>query len=205
MSGALSDGGALTPTGRVPVEHRFFGLDRRTLLPGLVVIGLFVFWTVLIPGVNSLLDYDQTTEAGDVFALGPGLSMDAQAGWGVQEGLRTTDTTRSQSPGGAVTLTSGEVVFAVTPGPYSGDLDGLPAAIDKVTPARQGEEAFHIAGDKQTFHTTDGQRGLAQPYTTVDGEGVVARARLRRHRPSDHRVRFRGGAHRQGRRDPEDD
>jgi hypothetical protein len=52
-------------TGRVPVEHRFFGLDRRSLLPGLVVIGLFVLWTVVIPAVNHLVPYSQQTKAGD--------------------------------------------------------------------------------------------------------------------------------------------
>ena len=76
-------GESLTVTGRVPVEHRFFGLDRRSLLPGLVVIGLFVLWTVVIPAVNDALSYSQQTEAGDVFALERGLTMDAQPGRGL--------------------------------------------------------------------------------------------------------------------------
>lgn len=164
----------LTVTGRVPVEHRFFGLDRRTLLPGLVVIGLFVLWTVVLPGVNSLLNYGETTSAGDVFALGPGLTMDAQEGWGVEKGLLTDDDTRSQSSGEEVILTSGGVSFQVSPGKYDGDLRTLLAQIDKVTAALQGDEAFHAAGPVKTFHTNQGHRGLAQGYTTVDGEGVVA-------------------------------
>lgn len=164
----------LTPTGRVPVEHRFFGLDRRSLLPGLVVIGLFVFWTLVIPGVNSLLNYDQTTKAGDVFALGPGLTMDAQEGWGVEQGLLTRDTTRSRSPGEGVVLVDGSVSFQVSPGPYRGDLRTLLSQIDKVTSATQRDEAFHVAGDVQAFQTAAGQVGLAQPYTTIDGKGVVA-------------------------------
>ena len=54
--GRGSDGGeSLTLTGRVPVEHRFLGLDRRSLLPGLVVIGLFVLWTVVIPALISVI------------------------------------------------------------------------------------------------------------------------------------------------------
>ena len=53
----------------MPVEHRIFGLDRRSLLPGLVMIGLSVQWTVVIPAVNDALRYGQQTKAGDVFAL----------------------------------------------------------------------------------------------------------------------------------------
>jgi len=74
MSGSSGDVGALTATGRVPAEHRVFGLDRRSLLPGLVVIGLFAFWTILIPAVNGLLDYDDTTRPGDVFAIAQGIT-----------------------------------------------------------------------------------------------------------------------------------
>jgi len=50
----------------VPVEHRFLGLDRLSLLPGLVVLALFVLWTVVVPSVNDLLRYGQQAEAGDV-------------------------------------------------------------------------------------------------------------------------------------------
>lgn len=168
----------LTATGRVPVEHRFFGLDRRSLLPGLVVIGLFVLWTVVVPAVNGLLSYDQTTKAGDVFLLGRGLTMDAQAGWGVESGLLTSQRTRGQSRGEDVALVDGGVSFAVSPGAYRGDLRTLLSQIDKVTSATQGDEAFHVAGDVTAFRTDDGARGLAQPYTTIDGEGVVAALRF---------------------------
>lgn len=78
-----------------------FGLDRRSLLPGLVVIALFVLWAILIPGVNGVLGYDDETVAGDVFALTDGIAMDAEPGWEVEQGLRTTDRTRCQSSGRA--------------------------------------------------------------------------------------------------------
>jgi hypothetical protein len=86
----------LTLTGRVPVEHRFFGLDRRSLLPGLVVIGLCVLWTVVVPSVNALLHYGQQTRAGDVFAVAQGLTMDAQAGMG--RGLWAADDGPADEP-----------------------------------------------------------------------------------------------------------
>jgi hypothetical protein len=163
----------LTATGRVPVEHRFFGLDRRSLLPGLVVIALFVLWTVIVPSLNDLLRYSQQTKAGDVFALNQGLTMDAQPGWGVDSGLLTTDTPRSGAAGEPVELSKGGVSFAVTSGPFRGGARALLGQIGKVDHALSGDEAFHVSGDVATFHTNEGHLGVAQAYTTVAGAGVV--------------------------------
>lgn len=167
-----SDG--LTLTGRVPVEHRFFGLDRRTLLPGLVVIALFVLWTVVVPGVDSRLSYSQQTQAGDVFALARGLTIDAQPGWGVDSGLLRTDETASGSPGQQLVLTNGGVAFTVTPGRFRGSARELLGRIEKVYSAFSGGDAFHVAGEVQPFRTDAGHPGVAQAYTTVGGAGVVS-------------------------------
>ena len=170
---ATAGAGQLTPTGRVPVEHRVFGLDRRTLLPGLVVIGLFVLWTVVVPAIDDALSYDQQTRAGDVFRLRAGLTMDAQPGWGVQSGLRTTDEPRGV-PDAPVGLTKGGVSFTVTPGTFRGDARELLGRVEKLDDAIGGEKAFHVAGDVGTFHTNQGRRGFAQAYTTVTGAGVIS-------------------------------
>jgi hypothetical protein len=167
--------GDLTPTGRVPAEHRFLGLDRRTFLPGLIVIGLYLFWTVLIPAVNEALEYEQTTAAGDVFLISEGLTMEAQEGWGVESGLLSTEKTSSNSKGEPVLLVNGGVSFSVATGPYSGEgLRPLLNGIKKVRTAAVGDEAFHVVGKVQGFTTSEGQRGLGQAYSTVEGMGVVA-------------------------------
>jgi hypothetical protein len=169
----LNHSEGLTPTGRVPVEHRFFGLDRRSLLPGLVVIALFVLWTVIVPSLNDLLHYSQQTKAGDVFVLKQGLTMDAQPGWGVDSGLLTTDRSTTAAAGETVALSKGGVAFAVTSGPFRGDARKLLGQITKVDHALAGNEAFHVSSDVATFHTNEGHHGVAQAYTTVAGAGVV--------------------------------
>ena len=172
-TGVSDNAEGLTPTGRVPVEHRFFGLDRRSLLPGLVVIALFVLWTVIVPSVNDALRYSQQTKAGDVFVLARGLTMDAQPGWGVDSGLLTTDKSVTQAAGETVALSKGGVSFVATSGPFRGDARELLRQIDKVDHALRRDEAFHISSDVATFHTNEGHRGVAQGYTTVAGAGVV--------------------------------
>ncbi|HTU16039.1 MAG TPA: hypothetical protein VMF31_12665 [Solirubrobacterales bacterium] len=168
-----SVGVSLTPTGRVPVEHRFLGLDKRTFLPALIVVGIFVFWAVLVPAVNKQLEYGQTTRAGDVFQLAPGLTMDAQQGWGVESGLLVTDTTRSNAPGGTVSLDNGGVTLEVMPGQFSGTPEELLPHIEKVTvPATEGK-SVHFEGDVESFKSSQGDSGVAQGFTTLAGEGLV--------------------------------
>lgn len=172
---ALRAGGddGLTPTGRVPVEHRVFGLDRCTLLPGLAVVGVFLLWTVVLPLVNSALSYSQETESGDVFELGPGLTMDAQPGWDVDSGLLTSQKTRTQARDRPVVLASGGASFVVEPGPFQGTARQLLRQIEKVDSAMSGNKTYHVSSRVATSHTNDGHRGVAQAYTTVDGTGVV--------------------------------
>ncbi len=151
-----------------------FGLDRRSLLPGLAVIALFVLWTIVLPGVNGALGYDDETEAGDVFALAAGITMDAEPGWEVASGLRTTDRTRSQAPGEDVALTGGGVLLTVTTGPYRGSTRRLLSQIERLSPTGFHADPIHVAGAVKAFRTDQGERGLAQGYTTVGGEGVAA-------------------------------
>jgi hypothetical protein len=173
--GRAADGSeALTLNGRVPVEHRFFGLDRRSFPYGLVVLALLVLWTLVLPAVNGALDYSQQTRAGDVFVLADGVTMDAQAGWGVNSGLLTTDRTASGILGTEVVLVKNGVSFSVTPGPFNGDARDLLGRIEKVDSAESGDSAYHVSGEVQTFHTDDGHPGVAQAYTTVEGAGIVA-------------------------------
>jgi hypothetical protein len=70
-------------------------------------------------------------------------------------------------------LSKGGVSFVVTTGPFRGDARALLGQIKKVDHALAGDEAFHVSGDVAAFHTNEGQRGVAQAYTTVAGAGVV--------------------------------
>ena len=157
----------------MPVERRFFGLDRRSLLPGLVVIALFVLWTVVVPSVNNLLNYSQQTKAGDVFVLGKGLRWTRR-----RAGAWTPDcwrpTRRTAGAGGPVVLTNGGVSFVVTPGPFRGNADELLDQIKKVDTRWRATRRSTSPEDTQRFHTNDGHRGVAQAYTTVEGARVVA-------------------------------
>ena len=80
---------------RVPVEHRFLGLDRRTFPFALVALAVWALWTVVVPWVDRQVSWDDPIRAGDVLRVTDNVTMTPIAGWGLESGLRTTDRTSS--------------------------------------------------------------------------------------------------------------
>lgn len=137
------------------------------------MIALFVLWAIVVPGLNGALDYDDETEAGEVFVLAEGVTMDVQPGWDVIRGSRTTDRTRG-GPGQNATLSHGGVEFRVLTGPYQGDVRTLLSQIEKLALTGEGDDPVTVSGDMRPFRTEDGERGLIEGYTTPRGDGVLA-------------------------------
>ena len=50
---------------RVPVEHRFLGLDRRTFPFALVAVAVWFVWTVLAPWVDERVAWNDPIRAGE--------------------------------------------------------------------------------------------------------------------------------------------
>jgi hypothetical protein len=51
----------------VPVEHRFAGLDRRTIAPALGVLAFLLFLTFGLPFVNAAISAEDPVEAAGRF------------------------------------------------------------------------------------------------------------------------------------------
>ena len=49
---------------RVPVEHRIFGLDRRTLPFAGVALAVWVLWAVLAPAVDDVVPWSDEVTSG---------------------------------------------------------------------------------------------------------------------------------------------
>ncbi|MFD7659409.1 hypothetical protein ACFV4N_35990, partial [Actinosynnema sp. NPDC059797] len=60
------------PGDRVPVEHRFLGLDRRTFGPGLIVLAVALLLIYGLPALNAAIPWNDEVRAGDVLDLGDG-------------------------------------------------------------------------------------------------------------------------------------
>jgi hypothetical protein len=75
----------------VPVDQRWFGLQRRSVVPGVVVIAIWFLWSVVVPHVNDAVAYDDEVRAGEQFSLTADLVFTPAVGWNVRQGFRTTE------------------------------------------------------------------------------------------------------------------
>jgi hypothetical protein len=66
--------------GRVAVEHRFLGLDKRTMPLALVVAGLWLLWAVILPWVDGGVACDDPIRPGDRVRLTDEVSFAPTAG-----------------------------------------------------------------------------------------------------------------------------
>lgn len=157
---------------RVPVEHRFLGLDTRTFRYALPVVAVFLLMTVLIPRINDAVEWDDPVSAGEQLALSKTVSFTPTTGWNVETGFRIGKGGSAVTSGPAVVAGDG-VIFQVEPGSFDGTASDLLEQVKKVTNATN-DPSFQVDGDPATVTTATGDVGVAQTYKSVFGDGVVA-------------------------------
>ena len=158
--------------GRVPVEHRLLGLDKRSFPYALFVVGVFLVATVLIPRINDAIDWDDPVQAGDQLALSDTVAFTPTTGWNVEKGFRVGEGGSGATSGVAVVAGDG-VTFQVDPGTYDGTPAELLDQIEKVTSSTD-DPTFRVDGDPATVTTPSGDTGVIQTYSSVNGDGLVA-------------------------------
>ncbi|WP_328814159.1 hypothetical protein [Rhodococcus sp. NBC_00297] len=157
---------------RVPAEHRVLGLDRRTIPAALIVVVVFVILTVVLPRVDTAIDWDDPVRPGDRFALADTIEITPTAGWNVESGYRVDDRDPNQKVG-EVTVVGDGVTVDISPGPFDGTPAELLDQTDKVT-TLANDPTFRVDGDRTTITTATGQTGILQPYASVLSDGLAA-------------------------------
>ena len=157
---------------RVPVEHRLLGLDKRSFPYALFVVGVFLLATVVVPRINSAIDWDDPVRAGDRLALSDTIAFTPTTGWNVESGFRVGEGGSAVKSGLAVVAGDG-VIFQVEPDTFDGTPAELLDQIEKVTSATD-DPTFQVDGDPATVTTPAGDVGVIQTYSSVNGDGLVA-------------------------------
>lgn len=157
---------------RVPVEHRFLGLDKRSFPIAFFVIAVFLLATVAIPFVDKAIDWDDPVRAGEELALAETISFTPSTGWEVEEGFRAPATGSAEKSGPAI-VTNGAVTLEVTPGTFTGAPAALLKQIQKVTSSTD-DPSFRIDNDASNVTTTTGEAGVVQTYSSLRGDGLIA-------------------------------
>ena len=158
---------------KVPVDERWAGLDRRSLLPAGVVIGIWLLWTVAVPHLDAAVDQDDPVRVGDRFAITDDLAITAPSGWNVENGFRTT-ALPSRGPTGGATFARGAVTVTISAQDYDGTAIELLEQIEKVTSATGSIDGFHVTEGRSQMTTNSGLVGVAESYTAVDSDGMIA-------------------------------
>jgi len=166
----------VAPDDWVPVEHRFLGLDRRTIAPALVVLALAFICATVIPAIDAAIEAENPVRPGDVLNLGKGLTIVPAQGWNIVTGLRVDDETNTPATGNAspVELSNGTVRLRVALGPFAGTPNALLDQINEVNTELDDIDQFATAGDRVSVTTAQGETGVVETFTGSDVSGKIA-------------------------------
>jgi hypothetical protein len=160
---------------RVPVEHRFLGLDRRTFPFALAALAVWALWALVVPWIDERVEWDDPIRAGDIIQVTDDVTFTPATGWGLESGLRTTDRTASGATAAPnVVLTHDGVLFQIQPGPWDGSPAELLRQIAKITTTMSGGESLHVSGSVQPIETAAGIRGVGQSFRSPRVDGLIA-------------------------------
>ncbi len=158
----------------VPVEHRFLGLDRRTLAPAGVVALLVALALWIVPGIDDAVPVDDPIRAGDVVQVGPGVEFVPVTGANLVDGVRRGELGVGESYPDHVALTYEGVTFRVVADTYDGTPAQLLAQIKKNNEGFRDDGGFRVTGDPVTLTNSAGDRGVIAHFDGIEAKGLVA-------------------------------
>ncbi|WP_418062480.1 hypothetical protein [Pimelobacter simplex] len=163
---------AQAPPDWVPVERRFAGMDRRTLLPAGLVAALVALTFGVLPWLDSRIAVDDPTRAGDVIRVAD-VEFTPAAGWNIEKGLRAGGSSTGVYPEQA-SVTRDGVTFNVVTGAFTGTPAALLRQIRRSND-QLGPNAVAIAsGTPTAIVTAQGRDGVVARFTTASAEGLIA-------------------------------
>jgi hypothetical protein len=155
-------------------ERRPLGIDRRTILPALIVLGLAGVMSVALPAINDATAYRKQVHKGDLAAIADGITLVPAPGWALTSGAVVSE---ARSPVGSTATTElvdGSVTFFVQAAPFDGTPSALLARINKINADlnhARGRAAATTGRYKVT--TRQGEVGAAEDFVGVARQGSL--------------------------------
>ena len=153
---------------RVPVEHRWAFLDRRTVLPAAAVLLVGLLWVFVLPMIDSLVQVSRPVAPGTVLAPGPQVSFTPVAGWEIASGVRAGH----GGPPEPAEVAAGGTLFRVEQVDWSGSLQSLFSRAARVK-AIGSEPQSRFNGARTSVTTNQGVTGVGEPFITGEGPGEL--------------------------------
>lgn len=168
----------------VPVERRWLGLDRRTVVPAVVVLAVALLLRSLVPLIDRAVPVDDVIRAGDRFNLDGGLTVTPPVGWELTDGILVgADTVEPGAGSPTASVTSTGVTAQLQVAQFRGDANALLDQLDRnddrsgsIGGGRTSVTAVGAVGVVESYGSTSGSR-LVAAYTFPDGRGLAIEVR----------------------------
>jgi hypothetical protein len=155
-------------------DGRFLGIDRQTIGPALLVLGLAVLLSIIVPSIDAKTTYHDRIRKGDIVALADGITLVPTPGWALASGALVG---RTRSPVGSTATTQlvkGSVNFYVQAAPFDGTPSELLTRVNSIS-----AHLHHARGraaattGRYAVTTRQGVVGVAEDFFGVTRQGSV--------------------------------
>lgn len=154
-------------------RRRYAGIDRQTVRPSLLVLGLAVLMSVVLPLINSNTSYRHPVRTGELAELAGGITLVPAAGWDLATGALAG---RTRSPVGNTATTElgdGGVKFGVQAAPFAATPSALLRRVRKISSQLNHTRGRGTATHVYTVRTRQGAVGVGQDFAGVSRQGSV--------------------------------
>ncbi|GAA3201305.1 hypothetical protein GCM10010468_14420 [Actinocorallia longicatena] len=160
----------------MPVEYRWWGLDRRSLLPAAVVVCVGLLLSVVLPRIDDAVAVNEIVRPGDRLDLGGGLTIAPPAGWEVLAGIKVGEKTTLPVPEDAAdaSVAGGGVTALIRVDTFDGTPEALLDQVNHTQKRTSNQPGFTVTAPPVPVETAEGNVGVLERYTSTSGEGLLA-------------------------------
>jgi hypothetical protein len=150
------------------------GIERQTVGPALLVLGLAAVMSVVLPSIDSQTSYRDQVHNGDIAELADGITLVPASGWDLASGALVGKARSAVGSTAATELVEGGVRFSVQAAPFAGTPSQLLTRINKIS-----GDLHHARGraagmtDRYAVRTRQGVVGVAENFVGVARQGSV--------------------------------
>ncbi len=159
----------------VPVEHRWAGLDRRTIVPSVIVLALVAVFALVLPRINDAVKYNDPIKAGDILDLDDGvLTFTPEPGWNLISGGRVSGASSEISIPSRTLVELQDMSFTIYVAPFTGTPAQLLNQVNKVGKKLGNQTDLGPLTKRSGITTNGGVTGVADYYTGFANQGFNA-------------------------------
>jgi hypothetical protein len=158
-----------SPAGWVPVEHRWFGLDRRTFKPALIALAVALVLVYGLPALNAAIPWHREIIAGSVLDLGGGATAVPPVGWQLEDGSLVGGS--GTGPASVrILLAKGGATITFSGAAFTGSAEAFLQQVHRA----QRDDAAGVSGPRNTLTTDAGLVGVVRSSTSSSGDRLDA-------------------------------